>query len=91
MLSDTKSPAALHKAGRGGRGINTAATLGVLAAVDVNQCEVRAGINQVGWIHRSDHAQNHVQAADALGGLILGNGLWRVLTPPQRFVYRATN
>jgi hypothetical protein len=27
----------------------------------------------------------------ALGSLILGNGLWRALTPPQRFVYRATN
>jgi hypothetical protein len=26
-----------------------------------------------------------------LGSLILGNGLWRALTPPQRFVYRATN
>ena len=24
----------------------------------------------------------------ALGGLLLGNGLWRVLTPAQRFVYR---
>jgi hypothetical protein len=24
-----------------------------------------------------------------LGGLLLGNGLWRVLTPDQRFIYRA--
>ena len=32
MLSDTKSPAALHKAGRGGRGINTADTLGGVQA-----------------------------------------------------------
>ena len=48
-----------------------AGTFGALAPVDVNQCEIRAGIDHVGWIHRSDHAQDHVQTADALGGLIL--------------------
>lgn len=26
-----------------------------------------------------------------LGGLLFGNGLWRVLTPDQRFTYRPSN